>query len=158
MIKCLICGKQFRKPLAHAWQKHGMSAREYKEHFSLDVKKGIIPPEDREKLANNTRENGTIKNLQQGAKFRFAKGHTINYKRSEQTLARLKNHFEMVSNRKGRTIKVEKIKINCAICGKEKMIYPRYYQINNNYCGINCRNKANNNDKRTNNKIKRLDE
>ena len=141
MIKCLICQKAYTKPLAHVWQKHEMTAREYKEHFGLDVKRGIIIPEHKERLRDNVINNGTIENLKKGKANRFKKGHKINYKRSVQTLKRLKEHWGRVADRQGRPRTIPKIKINCALCGKEKEIYPRYLKTNNNYCSILCRNR-----------------
>lgn len=101
--------------MAHVWQVHKMTARDYKEKVL---------------------ENGTFENLK--------KGESNNYKRSEQTMKRLKEHWKKVSNLAGRAVTVQKIEIKCAICGKAKMIYPRAYRENNNYCGVVCRNIANN--------------
>lgn len=48
--RCHVCGKSFKKVLTHVWQKHGMSADEYKEHYGLDAGKGIICDDTRAKL------------------------------------------------------------------------------------------------------------
>ena len=142
-IQCLICGKFFRRVCRHAQQTHGVTAREYKEEFGLDVKKGILTRADREHMEEKTRSNGTIKNLKAGEEFRFEKGVSNNYTRSPQTVERLRKQGKMLP-RNGRLVTVEKITINCAECGNPKKIYPRYYQENNNYCGVSCRNTANN--------------
>jgi len=141
---CLICKKEFVRPLSHCWQKHGMSAREYKENFGLDVKKGIATKEYKDKMRNLLKPQSIQAVIIGGKKSRFIKGVSNNYKRSEQTLKRLKDRWKNVSNLKGRMIKVEKIIINCALCKKQKLIYPRYYQKDNNFCGVKCRNINNN--------------
>lgn len=92
-IKCLICGKTYRRVGRHIFNSHGMTAREYREEMGLDVKRGILLPEDREVMAEHTRENGTIKNLESGKKFWFKKGESHNYQRSPQTIARLKKQW-----------------------------------------------------------------
>ena len=145
-IKCLECNKSFIRPLSHVWQVHGLSARDYKKLHGLDVKKGIATEEYKDRMRAHVFENGTVENLKQGAQYRFHKGDKTlgKYKRSEQTEERLKKHWEKVSNKKGTPYRVPKIKISCAMCGKEKLIYPRYYKKDNNYCDIVCRNRRNN--------------
>lgn len=91
-IKCLECGKYFKRVCRHVNQVHGLTAREYKEIHGLDVKRGLLSTADRENIRENTYNNGTINNLQKGTKYRFVKGHKRNYKRSPQTLARLRHH------------------------------------------------------------------
>ena len=85
-IKCLECGKYYKRVCRHVNQVHGLTAREYKELHGLDVKRGLLTTADRETMAEHTTQNGTINNLQKGAKYRFVKGHKYNYKRSKQTL------------------------------------------------------------------------
>lgn len=142
-LKCLECGKYFIRPASHVWQVHKLSAREYKELHGLDVKKGIATEEYKERMRKHVFSNGTVDNLKKGACYRFVKGDKTlgTYKRSEQSMKRLKQHWLRISNLGGRALRVEKIKINCANCGKEKLIYPRYYKENNNYCGITCHNR-----------------
>lgn len=145
-IKCLICKKEYTRPLVHVWQKHGITSIAYKQRFGLDLGKSITTEEDKEIMREHALKHlDTIKkNFEKGKDFRFLKGKFNNYKRSPETMERLKKHWEIVANRKGTPVRVEKIKILCANCGKEKMIYPRYFKENNNYCGMYCRNIANN--------------
>jgi len=143
MPVCLICKKEYIRPLAHAWQKHKITSRGYKMRFGLDLKKSITTEEDKAKMRKHVFENGTVENLKNGAKCRFKKGQSNNYQRSPQTMERLQKHWQKVASRKGAPV-VEKITITCALCGKAKKIYPRYYQENNNYCGVVHRNIANN--------------
>ena len=79
-----------------------MSAREYKKYFSLDLKRGIVPEDYKEVMRRHVYTNGTIDNLKNGAKYRFKKGHSMTYQRSNETMERLKAHFERIANRKGR--------------------------------------------------------
>ena len=89
-IECLICGNKYLQVGSHIVQVHGMTARQYREKFGLDVKRGLTKGEYRKKKAETTLVNGTYKNLEAGKKFWFKKGQTITYKRSPQTLERLK--------------------------------------------------------------------
>ena len=142
-IECFICGKYFRRVCRHVQQAHGLTSREYKEEFGLDVKRGILTEADRKHMEEKTRENGTINNLKGGEVNWFKKGETHSYTRSEQTKERLRQHGKNLPHG-GRKATVEKITIYCAECGNEKKIYPRHYQKGNNYCGVSCRNTANN--------------
>lgn len=87
-IQCLICNGYYTKPMAHVWQVHGISAREYKEHFELYVSKGIIPSGHRELLRNHALDNSDViikQNLiEKGVQSRFYIGHTVNYTRTEK--------------------------------------------------------------------------
>lgn len=89
-IECLICGKWYRQIGSHIVQKHEMTAREYREYFNLEVKRGMLPPDLREHKANVTLQNGTYKNLEVGKKFWFVKGVSNNYTRSPITLEKLR--------------------------------------------------------------------
>ncbi len=90
-IQCLICGEWFRQVGSHVVQRHGMTAREYRAKYGLDVKKGQLPKDLKELYGKQALENGTYKNLESGKKFRFKKGDKVGiYKRSEQTLKRLR--------------------------------------------------------------------
>jgi len=94
-IQCLICSKWYRKVGAHIVQRHGITAREYREAYNLEVKRGLLTPPEREILADHAINNGTYKNLEKGAPYRFTKGKSYNYKRSPITIERLKkNRFK----------------------------------------------------------------
>lgn len=93
-FQCPYCSKYYRKLASHTWQVHGVKHAELKDELGLDKKKGLIPEEDKEILREHVAENyDTVvrKNLlTKGAHTRFDKGHTLNYKRSKETMARLK--------------------------------------------------------------------
>jgi len=91
--QCLFCGKYYTQVGSHVWQVHKMKAGEYREYFGLDVKRGTTPEWYRKVKGEQAIENGTAKNLENGAKFRFKKGdkRAGHYDRSEQTKERLKN-------------------------------------------------------------------
>lgn len=91
--QCLICGKWYVQVGTHVRQVHGMSAREYREYFNLEVKKGTTPEWFRKVKGDIALENGTYKNLEKGSEFRFKKGQegVGVYERSPITIDRLKN-------------------------------------------------------------------
>ena len=93
-VQCLICGKWYVQVCSHIYQVHGMTGREYREKFGLDVKKGVVPKWFRKKKGNTAIANDTYKNLEAGKKYRFKKGdkRAGNYKRSDQTLKRLQKN------------------------------------------------------------------
>ena len=91
--QCLICGKWYVQVCSHVYQVHGMTGREYREYFELEVKKGVVPEWYRKVKGDIAFDNETYLNLRKGAKFRFKKGQegVGKYKRSETTLERLRN-------------------------------------------------------------------
>ena len=92
-LQCLICGKWYVQVGSHIYQTHHLTARQYREEYKLEVKKGITTPEFRKFKGDIALENGTYKNLKSGEKFWFSKGDKTagKYKRSPITLERLKN-------------------------------------------------------------------
>lgn len=91
-IKCLICGRLYRQIGSHVVQAHGLTARQYRELFDLEVKRGMLPPDLRELKASQAMSNGTVDNLKKGAKYRFVKGDTRagKYTRSSVTVEKLR--------------------------------------------------------------------
>lgn len=90
-IQCLICGKWYIQVGSHITQKHRMTAREYREYFDLEVRRGITPMWFRKLKGDQALENGTYKNLKAGKRFRFKKGDKVGrYKRSWITMERLR--------------------------------------------------------------------
>lgn len=95
-VKCEICSKYYVQVGTHIVQRHKMTAREYRKELGFDVKRGQIPDWYRVIKSTQAIECGGVKNLKLGKKFWFKKGdkRAGKYKRSEQTLNRLKyeNH------------------------------------------------------------------
>jgi hypothetical protein len=81
--------------MAHAWQAHQTTAREYKDNYDLE-QKGLIPECDREILRRHVKDNFDVvvaKNLlKKGEQTRFKPKHKLNYTRKPATLARLRLH------------------------------------------------------------------
>ena len=92
-VQCLICSKWYIQVCTHVLHVHGIGAREYREMYDLEVKRGVVPPWYRELKGDQALENGTVENLKKGAKYRFVKGDLKagKYKRSQVTIERLKN-------------------------------------------------------------------
>lgn len=92
-VQCLICKKWYIQVCTHVLQVHGITAKEYKEEYELEVKRGIVPKWYRELKGEQAISNGTFENLKAGAKYRFKKGDQKagRYKRSPITLERLRN-------------------------------------------------------------------
>ena len=72
--RCLICKKWYVMVGGHAWQRHGLTAREYREKFGLPLKKGILPKWYKEMKGKQALENGTWQNLRIGKKYWYKKG------------------------------------------------------------------------------------
>jgi endogenous inhibitor of DNA gyrase (YacG/DUF329 family) len=92
-IECLECGRWYVQICTHVIQAHGYgSAREYKETYDLEVKKGVIPEWYRELKGEEALKNGTFKNLQAGERFRFKPGDPKAglYHRSHITIDRIR--------------------------------------------------------------------
>lgn len=92
-VQCLICKRWYVQVCSHVIQAHGVTAREYRENFDLEVKRGIVPKWYREMKGEQAIENETYKNLEAGAKYRFKKGQkgVGVYKRSPITIERVRN-------------------------------------------------------------------
>lgn len=94
--QCLICGKWYVQVGSHVVNVHHMTAREYREKFNLEVKRGTTPGWYRKKKGDQALDNETYKNLESGAKYRFKKGQegVGVYKRSPITIDRLRNQHK----------------------------------------------------------------
>lgn len=88
----MICGGWFVQVGSHIYLTHKLTARQYREEFELEVKRGITTPEYRKLKGDLALENKTYENLKAGAVYRFKKGQQGigTYKRSPITLERLK--------------------------------------------------------------------
>lgn len=102
-VQCLICSKWYVQLGSHTVQVHGVSGREYRENFDLEVKRGTVPEWYRKLKGEQAIENGTYKNLKKGAVYRYKRGDTEagRYKRSPITMQRLKKLY--VYNKKRNT-------------------------------------------------------
>lgn len=91
--QCLVCGHWYIQVCSHAYQVHGITGREYREKFELEVKRGIVPEWYRKLKGDIALDNETYKNLEAGAKFRFKKGQkgVGVYERSPITIEKLRN-------------------------------------------------------------------
>ena len=90
--QCLACGRWYVQVGSHVIARHGFeTAREYREYFDLEVKRGIVPEWYREFKGDQVFENGTVKNLKAGKQFWFKPGDARagKYQRSPITLERL---------------------------------------------------------------------
>jgi predicted nucleic acid-binding Zn ribbon protein len=94
-IQCKLCGRWYEQLCSHVVARHGLTGREYREAVGLDVKTGksTLSARLHDLYGRQAIENGTYKNLKAGKKFLFKKGdkRAGHYKRSEETLNRLKN-------------------------------------------------------------------
>lgn len=101
-VQCLICKKWYVQVGTHIVQVHGATAREYREAYGLEVKRGTVPKWYREMKGEQAMENETYKNLKAGAVHRFKPGdpRAGKYTRSPITLERLKNLKQNYANKK----------------------------------------------------------
>lgn len=97
-VICHICGRAYKKVLTHAVQIHGITEKEYKREFGLDVGNSLMCESSKEIARQRLLENydkvvlENLVNNENSHKTRFTKGHkgrTIE-KVSHQTLKRLK--------------------------------------------------------------------
>jgi len=92
-VQCRICRRWYIQLGGHVVQAHGYkTARQYREEFNLEVKRGTVPLWYRELKGKIALENGTWKNLRAGESYRFEKGSKTagKYERSPITIKRLK--------------------------------------------------------------------
>ncbi len=97
---CHICGKSFKKLLSHVWQKHKMSAYDYKKHFGLETTKSIMCKESIEIARQRNLENydKVVKNnlIRKGENTRFKEGYKGRTKDqvSPMTAKKLKENWD----------------------------------------------------------------
>jgi hypothetical protein len=97
---CKVCGRAFHRLMTHVRQKHGLTAREYKESFGLDVGKGLCSEESAEKTSKATLANFdkcvTTNLLKKGEATRYKDGDPGRRKDklSEQTRKALKERLK----------------------------------------------------------------
>ena len=73
-LQCKICGGWYVQLGSHVVQRHGMTAREYREIMNLPVSRGIVPRWYRELKGAMAKDNGTYLNLLKGSETRYKKG------------------------------------------------------------------------------------
>lgn len=56
-VICHICGRAYTKLITHVYQIHGLTAKEYKSEFGLNLNSGLISKEHKEILRNNVYEH-----------------------------------------------------------------------------------------------------
>lgn len=96
-FKCPFCEGWYKALLHHVWQRHDLSASDYKERFGLNNSTTLITPALKERKREAVFENGTVENLKKGTPTRFVKGDTrpgMKYKRREETLIMLRKRFK----------------------------------------------------------------
>lgn len=97
--QCVLCQGWYWAVCHHATQAHNINEREYKEMIGKDHKKGLITPDLKELRARQVVETGTINNLKKGIHNRYKKGDRVGtYKRSAETMQRLRNHIKTINN------------------------------------------------------------
>jgi uncharacterized C2H2 Zn-finger protein len=118
-IKCPICGLWFRRVCSHIYQKHKMTAQEFKKEFGLPRGMGVIVPEFRKIISENAKNNfSKIEKNIMGEKSidkRFKKGdpNLGNYIRSEEQKKQLKKHIIRINphlSEKEKQKRINKIK------------------------------------------------
>ena len=105
-IQCLVCDKYYRQVGSHITQKHNMTAREYREIYGLEVKRGLTKGSYRELKAEQARESGVIEPnlLEAGKATRFKKGQEgIGvYDRAEATLEKIRRAARIANENRRR--------------------------------------------------------
>lgn len=96
-LQCLVCKKWYVQVCSHTYQVHGLTGREYRQDYDLEVKRGVVPEWFRKVKGDIALENGTVRNLKAGKKYWFVVGDKKagRYRRSPITLNRLKEARKM---------------------------------------------------------------
>ena len=68
-IQCQICSMWYHKIMSHVRYLHKMTAKEYKQEFGYDVKRGLLSDKARSRIRKHTLSNGTINNLKNGKRY-----------------------------------------------------------------------------------------
>ncbi len=73
-LQCELCGQWYKRVTRHVNQRHGLTAKEYKQENGLAVGRGVITEDKREHLRTLAKETGVIENIRYNAKDRFKPG------------------------------------------------------------------------------------
>jgi len=74
-IQCAICLRWYKRPAHHAWQRHGVSAREYKKDVGLSLTRGITTQADHDRMRLHALDNGMdVRLAKLGARTRYTQG------------------------------------------------------------------------------------
>lgn len=93
-IICHECGKAFTKLQQHIWYSHHMIKNEYCDKWGIDHKSRLTEDNYNKKMRDYAyKYNMDEQLINAGEKTRFKTGHSVKYKRSYQTLKRLKQNF-----------------------------------------------------------------
>jgi len=89
----LMCGRRCKNLSRHITVHHKISTKEYKRMMGLDLNLPLVTKDLQEKWRKANKDLKLYLNLEKGKPYRLKKGKTTiqNYKRSEQTKARLRN-------------------------------------------------------------------
>jgi hypothetical protein len=91
--RCEECGKWYRGLVRHITRRHGMTSRDYKAKWGINMKESLMGEELRGRLSKAAFRTGVYKNVAEGGKtYWFKKGESTfqKYRRSEQTKKRLR--------------------------------------------------------------------
>jgi len=77
-IKCLICGCWYWQVGSHIFQRHNMTAKEYRELYNLPLRRGIQPDWLRKIRRENALKHKTYKNNL------IKKGQVTRYKKEDE--------------------------------------------------------------------------
>ena len=100
---CHVCGRAFDKLGQHVYNRHDMTADEYKEKFGLDRRVGLTSDKTKKKLQEAVKDNYSVvveKNLlNNGVKTRFEKNnkHRTKEKVRLQTYTRLSERLKSIN-------------------------------------------------------------
>lgn len=109
-IQCVICGKWYVQVCSHVLYAHNLSNREYKKILGVDAKKGVVPDWYHKKKRKLNYETKDIawKNFEKGKRYWFRKGVSTYYKRSQETIDRLRKQGRWLARNFGLQQKSEK--------------------------------------------------
>ncbi len=105
---CEICHKWYRGLGYHIWQVHSMSTDKYKEMFGLEKKKSLIVESIAKQRRESALKHNAADNLTQAGWLGKHKGQAPiqKYKRSAETMARLKDLHKLRKFEKRRIKKI----------------------------------------------------
>jgi len=100
--RCEECGRWYRGLLRHIPLKHGISAREYKMKWGINLKEPLLGKAVLEVLRDKAYETGVYENIKNTDAFKFKRGSNVKqrYKRSEQSKRRLRLLRKLTSKKR----------------------------------------------------------
>lgn len=131
-LLCHECGERHPHLGLHAWRRHGITARRYREIHGLHLRRGLVSAEIREKVTGNAAASYVGKNAFQAARDPAAASRAAAAAPGMSAAGRAASRIKHGTGRKGTVVE-------CQWCGS--LFCPLSHARNRKHCSRSCASK-----------------